>query len=576
MGSQVGLKLLDLPREIVDEIVGCLPRRDLESLACCSSAANAIAAPVLYRNLSVNFYEAVVPYSEDRPEGCGLDLEKVERVLETPDSRMGLVKEFEVRLVNCEIPRDGMGSLSDHLLIKLILKRFRDGQLDAVRFQHTTLSLTLEFILMHQRNITALDLGCLGVSFRSPELAHKLPPACLVPGQMKLTSLEIREIQPKQGLMVVDLIRLVSPTLQKLRLGDPGHMHRHERQLPEWSWTDATPSVPKIQLPALVQLHIVHASQFTPFILSFLGLIHGCSRLCRVRLSGCLDPYMMTGWLVKTGSGGMESVQICFCRASTEFIPRRCFLGDYEPEDKNVVGIGAGFRSLSMGSVHTVQLTDAFKRDETLPEWVDPGVVRRLWFASQWRRKRWDEDSEDSEDIEDSEGRDPYVMDLFYYLGRGAPLTQKNWPILEELAVSSPRLRNLPLLPSLKILRVNHPHPDEGNAGLVEIQEYVDRLYDFSNLGGYQPPRLRVFVLEGLSSEEYASTYQDVCGEDSDLKYFAVTPVVSGDDDDDGDRGYSAVVTAVTLETASRICGQAGCSSYLLGRERPSPEGFWV
>lgn len=125
----------------------------------------------------------------------------------------------------------------------------------------------------------------------------------------------------------------------------------------------------------------------------------------------------------------------------------------------------------------------------------------------------------------------------------------------------------------MKILRANHPHLDEEDAGLAEIQEYVDRLYDFSSSNGYQSPSLRVFVLERPDPGDY-DIYKDVCGRDSRLKYFAVAPVAASGGD--GDRGYSAAVTDVTFESASRICRSAGCSHYLLSKGRPSLEEFWI
>lgn len=91
----------------------------------------AIATPILYRTLSINYYDGLIPGS--RSEERGLNLRQLERILEMSDSTLRFVKEFEVRLADNRVLPNEMGSPSDHLLMKFVLKRFRDGQLNVIR-----------------------------------------------------------------------------------------------------------------------------------------------------------------------------------------------------------------------------------------------------------------------------------------------------------------------------------------------------------------------------------------------------------------------------------------------------------
>ncbi|KAK6504641.1 hypothetical protein TWF481_006580 [Arthrobotrys musiformis] len=541
-------RLLDLPVEVIQRIFPHLLASDLRNLACCNSTMFKVVIPILYRSLCVYFAER---------RDYIISPSSLETIMDIPASTISRFKKFYVLRLGYPEPRSLRGCVSDmdDMLLRLVIKRFEDGQLRKIKLENHISSRTLAIILERQRNLNALEINDLG-ALRELYDPHQLAPSFFTQ-PLRLTYFAVGEILQTAGLIALQIIHQNASTLRTLKLGDI--QHNTTTRLPTWedtsenfgpqseyfrAWDRPSPESKfgfhEIILPSLERLYIFHGRQFAKFI-RFLGqLISGCRRLETVRVSSPGDPYRFIRRLVETGSENIGSLQLSQCDSSNSQTP-----------------LGSELQTTStwVSSLHTLQIatgTHSYSNHTFLIP-VPPQNLKRFWLSCV------------PADCDPTECE--ALSKLFDYQDsqNHISLIQNNWPLLEELAIPHPGWAEVPLLPFIRVLRLldwnsnNFGRRPERNLGCIpKIGEYIARLDQYSNSTYNRPPELRLIVVDERYNE--GSCDHDMAA----LGYPLCFGVEAG-----------KIRMLRSRMDALGWCRKAGCSSYLTLGGLPTPEGAW-
>ncbi|KAK6500933.1 hypothetical protein TWF506_003691 [Arthrobotrys conoides] len=553
------MDLLKLPVEVIQKIFPYLPLKDLRNLARCSSAMFKIAIPILYRSLSLYFAE---------PIDYVIQPVHLEEIMDISDSTFGGFRKLYILKTKSLSPRAlrAMVSDMDDVALRLIIKRFGTGQLRKIRLDNNISSRTLALILKRQPNLNELELSDLG-ALKELNNPYAFPPS--LPTQpLRLTSFSVGEVLKWAALIVLRIIRQSASTLKKLQIGDP--QHNDTSRLTNWEDTpdfgseteimaaDGWPpyrseeeeftsflsllNFGEIKLPSLELLYIIHDPQFAKFVRFTSRIISGCHRLKTLRISTSNDPYNLIQRLVDTGSQNIESLQIGHCSNPRAF------------SNPPIVPPAQGFLP-QISQLKTLQITNETHRLDILANFFGhTAELRRLWLNCIPAH---------------CDPTECPIMSHFLEYNNALSrisLSHENWPLLEELAFSHPGWSKVPLLPSLKILRLlDWFKPNDfrnrfgrQSASLSKMQTYVSTLYDFSKSNYNRPPDLKLIVMD----EEYQT---GDCFRNKTVNKF---PKCYGVEN-------GRVVMLSSMKDVFRQCEKAGCSPYLVLGGLPTPEQVW-
>ncbi|KAF3225680.1 hypothetical protein TWF106_002196 [Orbilia oligospora] len=554
--------LLQLPVEVVQRVFPYLALKDLRNFACCSSTLFKITIPILYRSFCIYFAE---PTAEPIVSPANL-----ETIMDLSDLTIRSFKKLYVSKIGSLKPRPLRPFISDmdDVMLRLILKKFGNGQLRTIRFENTISSRTLALILERQTNLNELEISDLG-ALRELYNPYIFPPS-LFTQPLRLTSFSVGEILQWTALTVLKIVHQSASTLRKLRFGDP--RHHDTSRLPIWEETiepdSEMGSMPadsygepfvrreerhfaalrsqlefgEINLPLLERLYIVHDSQFAKFMRFAIRMISNCHRLRIIRISSSNDPCSLVQRLVNTGSRSIESLQIGQCT-------------DRTPSSSPSLSPPRVPQPLPrIPSLKTLQLTNDTHTSDVFANFEHPMELRRLWLHCLPAH---------CHPLEC-----PIISRVFEYsdpLSRMSML-HENWSRLEELAIPHPGWSKVPLLPSLKVLRLLDwlklndyiERSDRHLDSITKMQAYVTKLYKFSDANYDHPPELKLIIMD----EEY---HANDCYRYKTLMDFPQCYSV-----EDG-----KIVMLRSRKSALRRCQEAGCSPYLVLGGLPTPEQVW-
>ncbi|KAK6345658.1 hypothetical protein TWF718_007568 [Orbilia javanica] len=578
-----------MPLEVVQRIFKLLSRKELKTIALCSSATRDIAYPILHRSLMLKFHHEE-PITKSN---CGLSLKYVESILSVVSSEalscyrnLTTISTLSLQRrrkpgpspAMCAYDREMIFSkkqpitATDDMVLRLIINRLQRSQLLTIRFGSATSLKTLKLILGYQDQVRQLSLGDVG-SYTDLMEGYSIPSTFFSLVEIRLTSLEVGNILRQAALTVLNIIHRASTTLKKLRLGCPNHPILP--RFPDWqatvhdlySGTAQEEVLPfsEIRLAALERLHIVHDHQMSSFADILGGMINGCTRLTRIRLSGCTKPHRLVRRLVAAGAHWIESLQICHCKEVSSFNSQPEYHGSRGSSSDGdlLLPCGSRWHSLPhMDSLHTLQLTGYSHLEDGPPQtysFANKQRIRRLWVGCQRMEK--------------DPNKCPSTSALLRYssLTQSVVLIDENWQLLRELAVPhpGPLISELLCLKSLRVLRLLEWRP-VSQIQVANIESETNALLSrYSDLPTRKLPSVKLLVVERQSCTNYCSRLLSAtpC-------YLAVRAERLGARSIEANL-YRPIVTQVDLDLALSICLRNGCSTYLLTSGPPSAERFW-
>lgn len=348
-----------------------------------------------------------------------------------------------------------------------------------------------------------------------------------------------------------------SPTLRKLRIGDPTHPKKPRLTASSWARRPRSKTklpFTRINFPVLEQISIVHDHFAERFWATFQDIVYCGESLSHMRISCFTDPYVLIQRLVSKGAEGIKSIQINNCR-------RRNHSAFQLPVHNQLPQIK---------SLETLQLQMCTHEEgEFQAAYIGRSTIKRLWLQC-------------------SANCDPKtcrsMAGLLDYT-KPVSLSSDKWTRLEELAIGAPQWKNsgpaaveswleLPMLRSLKILRLlqwQTGTQQQKNLQTVErlqprVETYVKILYCWSSLVYEKLPNLRIIVVDtDISSGCPGTAIQAPL-------YFVVYRF---EDPVQADGTGQLYVFNENYETALKVCREINCSTYLLQFGPPVPEGFW-
>ncbi|KAK6500934.1 hypothetical protein TWF506_003692 [Arthrobotrys conoides] len=587
------LFLLDMPVEVVERVFKHLDRKELKNVALCSSSTRNIVYPMLHDTLMLKFHHQE-PINKNN---CGLLPKFVENILSVVSTEtlslyqhLKTTSTFEThRRIRPSTPgsayyktittRKPMTPMDD-VMLRLVLQRLQKNQLLTIKFGSSTSIRTLGLILKSQKQITELSLGDFG-SYSDLTEGYSIHPSFFGPTEIRLTTLEVGNLLQEATGTILKIIHQSSATLKRLRIGNPHH--QIVPRFPPWKATtqdfylgivDRLPFV-EIQFAALVQLHIVHDRQFSSFADILGEIVTGCTKLTRVRLSGCTGTLKFVRRL-ETAGARIEALQICQCNPENPSDPEVAEPIGWSDEEDSGSCVSRGYTLPYMSTLHTLQLTGYSHPDDDLPEtysFVNRQQIQSLWVGCQLPE------------------RDPFKCASTSALLKHSKLTDMvflrsdNWQLLRELAIPNPGslIVDLLFLKSLRALRLLkwQPTPPESRRFTttqrqdVDITRKMNALLDdhFSDSPTARPPSVKLIIVDRSCCNNYCNRLAS-----PQPCYLAVG--VHVEQSCEGEKAtkvslYRPIMKNLDPDAALHVCLLFGCSTYMLAPGPPSPERFW-
>ncbi|KAK6496097.1 hypothetical protein TWF481_002121 [Arthrobotrys musiformis] len=494
-----------LPDEVIRRILLSLPiDNGLKSFAQTCSAALKIASPILYRIISLELEGAEVAPDDDgdfvyTSKYQDVELKTIEAVLEASTKTLSYGRVLDVYsprflphghmtlgLTEARIRRD-------NFMIRAVVRRL--AEVDLLRIMklpsHIQMSLkTLDFLFRSLPSLRLLRVGNITISDnldsqRSVTLASADNCKPLALNWLELMHFDSEAIPP-----ILQLLRRAGSSLRGLNIQPVSGRFWHDLQQkdedenPRFITRNREFNFPgepdpmveqmkeenrKISLPALEELWISAMDDFQD-IADILGyLIADCKRLTHVRLEYCFSPENLLRALVETNAGRLHCLRMLKCSWDNNLEP--------SPFDVVLPKL-APLKTLVLSSLNNWDMRTVFHHRLSL---------RQLWLQCH------------SSEQKCKTHFDCHMTADLFSEGPKYQFTSENWPCLEELAVQYVGWEKIPMMHTLKALRILSDlclKSDCETIGAYEenMRAYVSRLWTNTLLRHNTLPALELMI----------------------------------------------------------------------------------
>ncbi|KAK6342179.1 hypothetical protein TWF730_001658 [Orbilia blumenaviensis] len=538
----VSRTIWSLPDEVFGRILRYAQIEDLKGFALTCSAALKVASPILYRTIYFELEGAEVAPDEDgefvyTSKYQDSELRTVEAVLETSARTLAYTKVLDVfsprfsphghmnqGLTEARIRRD-------NFMIRAIVRKLAEA--DSLRIirvpPHIQISLkTLDYILRSLSNIRLFKIGNIAVvDDADPEVGVRIAreennkplsipwvelvqfdteaiPAILQTLRRMSQSLQGLNIQPVSGR-----------ELQNWRVENEDGIAKFITHNREFDFKkDPDPMVEemkgenrKISLPALQELWISAMDNYQD-IADILGyLMTDCKKLTHIRLEFCYSPENLLRGLAKTNASTLQCLRMLKCSWDNEINPNSL---------DAVLPQLAPLKTLVLSNLNNWDMRTVFHHRLSL---------KQLWLQCHASEQKCQ-----------SHFGCHMAADLFSE-GLEYQFTSEAWPCLEELAIQYVAWEKIPMMHTLKALRVLSDLCLKSDCETMEdytlkMRTYVETLWETSLQQHSKTPALQLmigafdgtevyFIIESQDSKPIITIYP----QNDFLKVFQVKPM---------------------------------------------------
>ncbi|KAF3181804.1 hypothetical protein TWF225_006895 [Orbilia oligospora] len=541
--NMVSKNIWTLPDEVVGRILNYLPiDNGLKSFAQTCSVALKLASPLLYRTISLELEGAEVAPDEDgdfvyNSKYQDVELRTVEAVLETSARTLANTRVLDVYsprflphghmtlgLTDARIRRD-------NFMIRSVVRRL--GEIDCLRIikipSHIQLSLrSLDFILRSLPSLRLLKAGNISVADPTdPEasVAHSKPE---YGKPVNLNWLELAKFNTQAIPVILQTLRRMGQSLRGLNIqpvsGRDGHDWKTEnedglqkfitqnrefdfKKDPDTIVQEMREENRKISLPALEELWIAAMDDYQDMTDIIGHLITDCKKLTHVRLEFCFSPENVLRGLAEPNAPRLHCLRMLKCSWDNDLQPT--------PFDEVLPKL-APLKTLVLSNLNNWDMRTVFSHRLSL---------KQLWLQCHASEQKCQ-----------SHFSCHMTADLFSE-GPKYQFTSQNWPCLEELAVQYVAWEKIPMMHTLKALRLLSDLNFKSDCETIEsytlkMRAYVSQLWETSLLQHNTIPALELMIGTFDGSEVYfIITSQDskplitVYPEKEFLKVFGVKPM---------------------------------------------------
>ncbi|KAF3217654.1 hypothetical protein TWF679_001856 [Orbilia oligospora] len=494
----------------------------LKSFAQTCSAALKLASPLLYRTISLELEGAEVAPDEDgdfvyNSKYQDVELRTVEAVLETSARTLAHTRVLDVYsprflphghmtlgLTDARIRRD-------NFMIRSVVRRL--GEVDCLRIikipSHIQLSLkSLDFILRSLPSLRLLKAGNISVADPTdPEasVAHAKPE---YGKPVNLNWLELAKFDTQAIPVILQTLRRMGQSLRGINIqpvsGRDGQDWKTEnedglqkfitqnrefdfKKDPDRIVQEMREENRKISLPALEELWIAAMDDYQDMTDIIGHLIADCKKLTHVRLEFCFSPENVLRGLAEPNAPKLHCLRMLKCSWDNDLQPT--------PLDEVLPEL-APLKTLVLSSLNNWDMRTVFSHRLSL---------KQLWLQCHASEQKCQ-----------SHFSCHMTADLFSE-GPKYQFTSQNWPCLEELAVQYVAWEKIPMMHTLKALRLLSDLNFKSDCETIEsytlkMRAYVSQLWETSLLQHNTIPALELMIGTFDGTEVYfIITYDDVC-----------------------------------------------------------------
>ncbi|KAK6330654.1 hypothetical protein TWF718_002851 [Orbilia javanica] len=503
--NMVSKTLWVLPDEVIGRILKYLPiDNGLKSFAQTCSVALKLASPILYRTISLELEGAEVAPDEDgelvyTTKYQDSELQTVEAVLGASTRTLAYARVFDV--FSPRFSPHGHMTLGlsyarirrDNFMIRAVVRRL--AEVDCLRIMrvpnHIEISLrSLDFIFRSLPSLRLLKAGNIALADGDDESRAVKYSGAAYDKPLSLHWLELVKFDTEAITTILQTIRRMGRSLRGLNIqpvsGRDAYDWRtenedgiqkfitHNREFDFKKEADVLVQETikenrKIGLPALEELWIAAMDDYQDFTDIFGHLITDCQKLTHVRLEFCFSPENLLRNLEESNAPRINCLRMLKCSWDN----------DSEPAPLDVVLPKlAPLKTLVLSNLNDWDMRTVFSHRLSL---------KQLWLQCHA-----------SEQQCQTHFKCHLTADLFNE-GPKYQFTPEVWPCLEELAVQYVGWEKIPMMHTLKALRILSDlclksDCEDIEAYTEKMRSYVSQLWETTLLKYKQTPALELMI----------------------------------------------------------------------------------
>ncbi|KAK6330653.1 hypothetical protein TWF718_002850 [Orbilia javanica] len=483
-------RLLEIPSEILGDIIEYVPKDGLSPLSQTCAAIRALITPKLFPQvLKIHINHPGNDWRNGHhhftyPVKCAqgyLDDEKTEKILNSPDNWLKHVKEFRVvdgahRYDSCKKMKHEGLKRTDELLLGIILKRLSILAEDlrvVVIPRNITLRMFISILDLFP-NLRTLDAGIEARCFYR-ERRNKAPYRSFLTNTSSLNLEQLKFNFADDGIVrgIFLILQRCSSTLRDLRIAVKFYesvvfdgMENSGDEGPDYQR-------PKLRFPALEKLRILMNQDTSTFANWLLRLSCDFQKLSSLVIHDGKDVQDTVQYILANGNAPIHHLQLTQPSSKVDWAAT-----DILEKDNKMNKVLEGVSRL-----HTLQLSDFGDWDLKTVYDLHRHSLKKLWLNC--RHQHHDHSPEKKCLLAER---------IFGYDSGKYQFTIENWPQLEELTVPWFGVDKLPFHTGVRVLRLEHLHNKS-----AEPETYRDLLRpyitNFINHMAPAKPKLEVIVI---------------------------------------------------------------------------------
>ncbi|KAK6522365.1 hypothetical protein TWF281_002931 [Arthrobotrys megalospora] len=477
-------RLLNIPTEVLDDILEHVPKEDLFTLSTtCSTLRNLLTPKLFPRTLKIYIWTAIhdwrngihhFSYPAKQCEQGYLDDRKTERIIGAPAGCLRHVTEFRViddahshDRFCAKIKHKGL-KRPDEVLLTIILRKLgaEAKGLNTIVIPRNIPIRMFATILESAPNLRTLEAGIESRAFYR-ESRNKKPYESLLAA---CTSLKLEQLKFNfsDTVLIQGILRTIercSNTVQNLSIKGGFWQEISFDGLENFN-LDEPKLRPKMRFSSLERLQIQMAGKFGGDFASWLlHLAEDFKKLSFLALWGGQDTQGLMEYILDNGAR-IQSLQLLTVGAEVDKVAE-------ELRMSRVIE--------KMDHIHTLQLSE-FHDWDMGTIYSHRHTLKRLWINCH-----------ELHSLAAGETC-PVGDELFRHQIDKYPFTKDKWPNLEELAVPYLGIDELPLHEGIRVLRIEHLYDINDNHKDYEsiLRPYVSRLVKYA---APSKPNLEVIVI---------------------------------------------------------------------------------
>ncbi|RVD90359.1 uncharacterized protein DFL_001329 [Arthrobotrys flagrans] len=500
----VSKNLWILPDEVVGRILIYLPCDGLKSFALTCSTALKLASPILYRTISLELEGAEVAPDDDgdfvyTSKYQDVELRTVEAILEASTRTLGYARVLDIYsprflphghmtlgLTEARIRRD-------NFMIRAVVRRLGEvGYLRIIKLpSHIQLSLkSLDFILRSFPSLRLLKVGNIALVDPSDDEKSVTLANAENGKPLSLNWLELEQFDTQAIPVILQTLRRMGQSLRGLNIKPVSGKASQEWKIEnedglcrfitknrEFDFKNNLDTMVqeikeedrKISLPSLEELWVTAMDDYQD-IVDILGhLATDCKKLTHVRLEFCFSPENLLRGLVESNAPRLHCLRLLKCSWDNDQHPM--------PLDIVLPQL-APLKTLVLSNLNNWDMRTVFSHRLSL---------KQLWLQCHASEQKCQ-----------SHFKCHMTADLFNE-GPKYRFTSENWPCLEELAIQYVGWEKIPMMHTLKALRLLSDLCFKSDCETIEaytlkMRAYVSQLWETALLQYSATPALELMV----------------------------------------------------------------------------------